>query len=154
MEPSVEQARGERGAPAISLGPTHPPASPPVHQPGCSRNPHASRVFMEASSHRPDGSLTPPPALHQRMWGGPENSQASSHNSVFPLTSPQAAAHPESPRQNKRHACHPGYPKGPGKQGRDHCTFPQCHSGNVCQTLPSFCWLLSRVWLGSLAAWI
>lgn len=129
MEPSVEQACGERGAPLISLGPTRPPASPPVHQPGCSRNPHASGIFMEASSHRPDGLLTPLPSLFQRMWGGAENSQASSHNSVFPLTSPQAAAHPELPQQNKRRACHPGHPKGPREPGqRPVYIFPQCHS--------------------------
>ena len=32
-------------------------------------------LFMEASAHRPDGLLTPLPALLQRTWGGAENSK-------------------------------------------------------------------------------
>ena len=62
------------GSSLVSPGPT-PPASPPVHRPGCSLKPHAFGIFMEASSLRPVGSLTPLPALLQRTWGGAENSK-------------------------------------------------------------------------------
>ena len=70
--------------------------------------PHTLGIFMEASSHRHDRSLTPFSALlpSQENGGRGRKFQASNHGLVFLVadqhsSSRHPGAHPESPHRNK-----------------------------------------------------
>ena len=67
-------------------------------------DPQTIGIFMEASSHRHDQSLTqfisPLSAMKKRDLR--RKFQASNHNLFLPVTNPQPRAHPESPQEFTR----------------------------------------------------
>lgn len=71
---------------------------------------HAYGIFMGASSHRHDPSLTQSSAPHPFPEDGGVrlNVPTFYHGLVFPVTGTPSRTHPESPHENRRHTNPPG----------------------------------------------